>query len=99
MTKHPAFERAVKIVQQCKLINTRQIIGNWGSELIQLAYNNWAIDECLKRLNAHPEDPPLEIMEGFSSELDRYSMMSSHVSYAFSTAKDTVQWIIDMLVK
>ena len=70
----------------------------WSDSFEQQSYSLWAIDELLKRLRTQPDIPPLVTMEAFRDQLDEFSTCNKLSSYTFATAKDTVQWIIDLLI-
>ena len=95
---NPAMRRTIDIVKECRSDIDKILPTAWGTTLEQQAYEKWTVNELLKRLRTNPDVPPLVTMEDFLNQLDEYSTMSHFASYCFSTAKDTVQWIIEKVL-
>lgn len=64
----------------------------------QASYSKWAAEEAIRKMRDNPKTPPLIILEDFKEELDEYSCKNTYTSFIFSVAKDTIQWIIDLLL-
>lgn len=67
-------------------------------DLERESYLRWAVDEILVLLENSNDTPPLLVIEEFRDKMDRYSCLNSRTSYVFSCAKDTAEWIIDLLI-
>ena len=75
----------------------RTYVGN--DQLFQQeSHSRWAMDELLNRMRKQPDIPPLVIMEEFRDQMDEFSTYNPQSSLIFSTAKEIVQWAIDLLL-
>lgn len=92
------MDRAIEMVRHC-LKESISIAGkrrNYSSA--QESYSRWAIREIMVCLIKEKTTPPLIVIEQFRDQMDDYSCRNMHTSYMFSVAKDTAEWIIDLLI-
>lgn len=99
MAQNIPMQRAMRIVKECRQMIDLHRTYAVNSELFrQESYSRWATDELLNRMRKHPDTPPLVIMEEFRDQMDGFSTYSQQSSLIFSTAKETAQWAIDLLL-
>ena len=98
MAQSTPMRRALQIVKDCRQTLSSERAFYWNDSFEQQSYSRWAVNELLRRLRAQPDIPPLVTMEAFRDQLDEFSTLNKLSSYMFATAKDTVQWIIDLLI-
>ncbi|MDD3040034.1 hypothetical protein [Bacteroides sp.] len=61
-------------------------------------YEEWAIDEVIEILEENDELEPIPLVEEFIKKMDEYSCYDEKTSFMFSTAKDTAECILDLLL-
>ena len=61
------------------------------------SYTKWAANELLIRLEDNKDVPPLIIIVDFIDEMDKYSDVNDCTKYRFSIARETAQWVEDLL--
>jgi hypothetical protein len=91
-------DRAIEIVRHClkKVINSTADLR--GYSIMQESYSRWAAREILIMLEKNRDTPPLILIEQFRNQMDEYSCLNERTSYRFSVAKDTAEWIVDLLL-
>lgn len=63
----------------------------------QESYSRWAAYELIVRLKDRSK-PPTMIVEDFIRTMDSYSCVSQDSSFIFSVAKDTAEYILDLIL-
>jgi hypothetical protein len=91
-------DRAIKTVQYCLRSYLKNIARCKGYNLKQESYSYWAAEEILLKLISNPDIPPLIVIEQFRDQMSEYSGKNRYTSCIFSVAKDTAEWIIDLLI-
>lgn len=91
-------DEAIQLVRTCLRRTLHAIARRKEYESIQKSCSKWALREILTRLERNRSTAPLILIEQFRDQMERYSCMNSHTSYYFSAAKDTAEWIIDLLL-
>lgn len=95
---NPANKKAIRIVRDCLKTLLRDLSNRRAYSLQQESYSVWAIKEILLQLERNQLTPPLVLIEKFRDQMDEYSCVNTRTSYVFSCAKDTAEWIIDLLI-
>lgn len=93
-----ATGRAIETVRHCLRGSLTATAKRRNYSLLQESYSKWAAREILVRLIKEKETPPLVVIEQFRDKMDEYSCRNLNTSYMFSVAKDTAEWIIDLLI-
>lgn len=66
---------------------------------LHYSYSKWAASEILREHELHPEIDPYELVNLLAEKFEHFAEISAHeVSYTFSTAKDTCDYISEMLL-
>lgn len=91
-------DRAIETVRHCLKEMLVTMEERYDYTLAQTSYSRWAIREIMVRLIKDRTTPPLIVIEQFRDQMDDYSCRNLYTSYMFSVAKDTAEWIIDLLI-
>lgn len=66
--------------------------------LEQKSYSMWIANETIKVVRFNPNTPPLMTIERFRNKIEEYSHMNKKSDFIFSTALETIDNIIDVLI-
>ena len=58
----------------------------------------WIANETIKVVRFNPNTPPLMTIERFRNKIEEYSHMNKKSDFIFSTALETIDNIIDVLI-
>lgn len=75
----------------------------WRKEFFeQYSYSKWACKELISRIQTREDSRPIDIIEEFIDEMDKYSyqvgLRAFTGSFTFSVAKDTAEDILDVFL-
>lgn len=96
--KPTSTDIVIATIKVC-LRQSQQIAKNfYDNPLEQRSYSEWAMNEIIERLSQNSRTPPLMVIEEFRDQMNDFSCINPITSYIFSCAKDTAEWIIDLLI-
>lgn len=60
------------------------------------SYLLWAAEELINQISKHKTESPIKVLEDFTKEMIRFSMMNPKTQYAFEVAYDLSSNILDV---